>query len=78
MAEYIKVSHCENRVSLCSFWPVASFFLLYIVHLAGGLLVLVLAEASYGGHVVVVFSLGSGLVGGVLVGILLNVLCFCG
>lgn len=45
---------------------------LYVVHLARRLLVLV--EAGDRGQVVVVFALGAGVVGGVLVGVLLDVL----
>ena len=45
---------------------------LYIVHMAGGLVVLV-AKAGNGGHVVIVFALGTGLVRSVLTRILLDV-----
>lgn len=44
----------------------------YVVHLAGGL-VIVVTEAGHRGHVVVVFALGTGLVCGVLVRVLLYV-----
>lgn len=47
---------------------------LYIVHLSRGFVVVV-AKAGYGGHVVIVFALGPGIVGRVLVGVLLDVFC---
>jgi uncharacterized membrane protein YoaK (UPF0700 family) len=43
--------------------------------LASGLVV-VIAKAGYRGHVVIVFTLGSSIVGGVFVGVLLDVFCF--
>lgn len=46
---------------------------LYIVHMAGGLVVLV-SEAGNRRHVVIVLALGTGLVYGVLTGIFLNIL----
>lgn len=49
------------------------FWILYIVHLTGGFVVVVLAKAGYRGHVVVIFALGASLVGRVLVGVLLYV-----
>ena len=46
---------------------------LYVVHMAGGLVVLV-SEAGNRRHVVIVLALGTGLVYGVLTGIFLNIL----
>jgi len=49
----------------------------YVIHLARRFLLLfvVLAEAGDGAHVVVVFTLGAGLVCGIFVGVSLDVLC---
>ena len=45
---------------------------LYVVHMAGGLVIFV-PEAGNGRHVVVVLGLGAGIVHGVLAGIFLNI-----
>ena len=45
---------------------------LYVVHVTGGLVVLI-AKAGDGGHVVVVLALGTGIIRSVLARILLNV-----
>lgn len=46
---------------------------LYVVHLANRPVVIVLVETAYGRHVVVVFRLGPGLVGGFFARILLHI-----
>jgi len=47
----------------------------YVVHLAGGFVVVVVAEARNRGHVVVVFAFGPRLVRRLLARVLLDVLC---
>lgn len=47
---------------------------LHIIHLTCGLLVLAVGEAGHRGQVVVFLALGPRLVGGILVGVLLDVL----
>jgi hypothetical protein len=47
---------------------------LYVVHLACRFVVFVV-EAGHRGEVVVLLALGAGVVGGVLVGVFLDVLC---
>jgi hypothetical protein len=47
----------------------------YVVHNTSRLRFFVLNVARYRAHVVIVFALGSGFVGGFLTGVLLNVFC---
>lgn len=48
---------------------------LYIIHLTRGFFIIIVAETGDRGHVVIVFTLGSCFVRGVLARILLDVFC---
>lgn len=48
---------------------------LYVVHLAGGFFIIIVAETRHRGHVILILALGTSFVRHILVGVFLDILC---